>query len=376
MVRFIGIRLLPLVFVAAALYPVVARQEQLSRIRRRLDGLLPAGAIQSSQSSESGKSELNDAPPGACSPLPDPALLVRVAEWGPWLAGWQTVAGCGAGSATGGGAGVKWIGRGATGGLFNVQCQASYTRIRSVGKQEHHTFVNTLVSREISEKWLFGANVPFVYKYLENYYIADAFNPGAATDVSNGGLGDVSLQVSRRLGPINATTLTALMGLPTGTYSATYRMSPLHQHQQLGFGKLTGSLLLDHTMDEIWGVIVVGGLAGWRGGENSLNNYRAPSATGYAYTGYYLGRFVPAAGLALTAFKGHDRDQTIEENSGLFSAAANVSVEWSTDYLALLLGASLPYQYDGIRKDANGAPRSPWGWGSWMVAFGLAMSPF
>ncbi|MES1205500.1 MAG: hypothetical protein ABUS79_06145 [Pseudomonadota bacterium] len=302
---------------------------------------------------------------------------MRVDDLSPLLAGWQTVAGCGAGSATGSGAGVKWIGRGVTGGLFNVQCQAAYTRIRSAEKLEHHTFVNTMVTRDLGRKWIVGANVPFVYKYLEDYYYPNPLDPSVpAIDVSNGGLGDVSVLLSRRLGRINATTVTATVGIPTGTYKAQYQMKPLHQHQQLGFGKVTLALSADHTLDQIWGLVVVGGLASWRGGQNSLDSYRVPSATGYVYTGYYLGPFVPTVGLALTGFKGHDRDQTLQENSGLFTAAGNVSVEWSTDYFAMLLGASLPYQYDGITKDADGAPRSPWGFGAWMVALGVATSPF
>src|SRR2546430_1184312 len=37
------------------------------------------------------------------------------------LASWQSVGGCGAGAASGGGVGVKWIGHSVSGGLFNVQ---------------------------------------------------------------------------------------------------------------------------------------------------------------------------------------------------------------------------------------------------------------
>src|SRR5687768_13456436 len=45
------------------------------------------------------------------------------------LASWQSVGGCGAGSTSGAGAGVKWIGRNVTGGLFNAQCQTSYAKL-------------------------------------------------------------------------------------------------------------------------------------------------------------------------------------------------------------------------------------------------------
>ena len=290
-------------------------------------------------------------------------------EIGPWLSSWQTVGGCGAGSATGAGAGVKWIGRGVRGGLFNITEQATYTRINTNGKIEHHSVFSTLLTRDIGEKWLVGVSVPFVYKYLNDPYDLDI-------DISNGGVGDISVQATRRFGAINDTIVTAALGIPTGTYDAQYRLQYLRGYQQLGFGKVTGSLLVDHIFDQVWGVAVVGGLASWRGGQNRLDNYRSPSGTGYGYVGYFLGPFVPAVGLALTGFPAHDRDLTQPERTGLFSAAGSASVEWSNDYVAVLLSAVLPYQYDGFYKDANGNPRSPWGFGSWMVGLGVAVSPF
>src|SRR6202008_418693 len=46
----------------------------------------------------------------------------------PELASWQTVGGCGAGASSGTGAGVKWVGRNVSGGLFHVECQANYVK--------------------------------------------------------------------------------------------------------------------------------------------------------------------------------------------------------------------------------------------------------
>ena len=164
--------------------------------------------------------------------------------------------------------------------------------------------------------------------------------------------------------------------MPTGTWNTAYRNSPLRQHQQLGFGKLTGSLTVDHTMDQTWGLVVLGGVGSYRGGENKLGNYRAPSGTAYSYAGFYLGPFVPTLGLAATAFNGHDRDRTEEENSALFLVAANASLEWSTDWIAILVGASLPYQYDGVYKNSEGFPKSPWRWGQWVFGMGVTVAPF
>jgi hypothetical protein len=135
--------------------------------------------------------------------------------------------------------------------------------------------------------------------------------------------------------------------------------------------------MYDRVIDNIWGPTVVGGVASWRGGENDLGNYRAPSLTGYWYSGYLAGPFCPSVGLTFTRFKEHDRDrQTGEQISPIYSAAAQVAIEWATDSVAVILGGVLPYQYDDVPTDANGSPRSTWGWGPWFVGLGVAVSPF
>jgi hypothetical protein len=284
------------------------------------------------------------------------------------LTSWQSVGGCGAGAASGGGVGVKWIGRSVSGGLFSVQSQGNYTRIHST-YVEDQLFLNNLITRDVSERWQLGVSVPVVYKYLRDPY-------GLNIDLSNSGLGDVNLQSMWRLGAVNNTLLTASVGLPTGKYNQRYKNAPLRAHSQLGFGRFTGALTLDHIDDEIWGLFVTGASATWRGGENSLSNYRAPSGSAYMFTGWFLGPLVPALGVSVTGFTGHDRDQGQDENSALFQAAPTVSLEWASPYVAILAGASFPYQYNGVLKDSNGKPVSPWGWADWTVSLGLSFAPF
>jgi hypothetical protein len=287
------------------------------------------------------------------------------------LASWQTVGGCGASAATGAGVGVKWIGRNVHGGLFNVQTLGSYTPPipSDVKKVDHQFFLSTLITRDLDDAWNLGVNIPLVYKYMRDPYSLNV-------DLSNGGLGDVFVQLTRKFGTIHDTIVTAAVGLPTGKYDQQYKMSYLRQHQQLGFGRVAGSLLIDHNIDEIWGMINTGITGSWRGGENKLGNYRAASASTYAFAGYFLGPLVPSLGVAVTGFAGHDRDRTEPENSGLVVFAPTASLEWSTDWVALLVGGSLPYQYDGVRHTAEGAPRNPWGFGAWSVTLGMSFSPF
>jgi hypothetical protein len=304
---------------------------------------------------------------------PDPALVVRVEETSGLVTSWQTVGGCGAGSGGGSSVGLKWIGRNVTGGLFNVQEQVSYTKLGDPGYPEYNLFFNTLISADIGQKWNVGVNLPLVYKYLVD-------PKGTGVDYSNSGLGDINLLATLKLGRIKSWSLTGILGIPTGVHDAHYNPTGipiyLNQSEQIGFGEWTGSLILDHTLDQMWGLIVLGGAAAWRGGKNNLDSYRAPSGTVYGYAGYFLGPLVPAFGLSLTGFTGHDTDQNDEQTTPLVSMAANLSLEWSSNWIALLIAASFPYGYDGITQYDNGNPRSAWRFLPWTVSLGIAVAPF
>jgi hypothetical protein len=248
-----------------------------------------------------------------------------------------------------------------TGGALHAEFQADYVNL-----DYGYNFVATaLISRDLTPTWNVGIIVPYIYKFIRDPY-------GLGINLGNQGLGDMSLIVTARLGRINDWSAILLVGGPTGVYNANFRNAILPQDQQLGFGEPTASAILDHTIDKDWGLMVFGGSASWRGGRNELQSYRAPSASLYGYAGYTLGPFVPAIGLSATGFTGHDEDQLALQATPLFSVAGNVSVEWSTDYVAVLAGASLPYGYIG---SISGAPAT-WGIGAWLVGVGVAVAPF
>jgi hypothetical protein len=356
-------RLLAFALIGAAFYPTLARRAESARLTERL-ARLPVGT--------------SDGGDRAAAPLIgfDPALLVRVEELDGLVASWQTIGGCGAGAGSASSAGLKWVGRNVTGGLFNVQEQVSYSNIGSPSYPEHNFFVNTFINTDVTEKWNLGVIIPLVYKYLDDPLHLAPDVP--AVNYSNGGLGDMSLLLTRRLGRINATSLTGIIGFPTGVWDATYTPGGtyLNQNAQLGYGKPTGAIVLDQTLDQVWGVVVVGGVAAYRGGENKLNSYRAPTASLYGYTGYFLGPLVPSFGLVLSGYKGHDVDRNSEQTTPLVSLAAQAGIEWSCDWLALMVAGTLPYKYDGIPLDESGQPRSQWGFMPWTVSFGVSTAPF
>ncbi|MDF3068668.1 MAG: hypothetical protein K0R38_4269 [Polyangiaceae bacterium] len=297
----------------------------------------------------------------------DTALSLRVERLDGLVASWQTIGGCGAGTSTSSGGGLKWIGHSVSGGLFNLQSQASYSHL----DDGYIVTFNTQISREVTERWVLGVSAPFLYKYYRDY-------KALPVDVSNAGVGDTSAFISRRFGEIKATAVTLTVGLPTGTHKAAYKNDYLSQEKQLGIGKVTGTLSLDHTMDEQWGVIVLGGAAGYRGGQNELGNYRAPFANAYGYVGYFTGPFVPSLGLTLQRFFGVDRDRGLEQQMRLMMLTAQAAIEWSTDTLAVLGGVSVPFGWEAGAPAPGGAvatAQQP-GFQPWTVGVGLTLSPF
>jgi hypothetical protein len=298
----------------------------------------------------------------------DGTLSLRVSKLEGLLASWETIGGCGAGTSNGAGGGIKWIGRSVTGGLFQLQSLATYTHLSN----GYNLSFNTQVSRDLGEKWNVGLSVPLLYKYYRDIY-------GLPVDISNSGFGDVGGFLTRRFGEINDTSLTLLVAAPTGVHDATFRTILLTQEKQLGLGRVNGSLTLDHTIDKTWGLIVLGGTFGYRGGKNELGSYRAPLAAVYGYTGYFSGRWVPSLGLSLSHFFGVDRDRGLDQQVQLWAVTGTLALEWANDSVAILGGVSLPLGW-ATRGAVDGAVNTNSNTGAglqpWTVGIGFTISPF
>lgn len=308
-------------------------------------------------------------PSGSLGEL-DHALSLRVARLQGLLSSWETIGGCGAGTSTGAGGGIKWIGRSVSGGLFQLQSLATYTHL----SDGYNLSFNTQVSRDLGEKWSVGVSVPLLYKYYHEYYSDVATG---TVDISNAGVGDVAGFLTRRFGEINDTTLTVLIAAPTGANDAKFRTIPLTQEKQLGLGRVNGSVTLDHTLDKTWGLIVLGGSFGYRGGQNEFGNYRAPAAAVYGYTGYFAGSWVPSLGLSLSHFFGADRDRGLDQEVQLWAVTWTLALEWANDDVAILGGISLPLGWDkrGV-VDGAASGTADAGLQPWTAGIGVTLSPF
>jgi hypothetical protein len=306
-------------------------------------------------------------------PLPDAGLSLRLQRLRGLLASWETIGGCGAGGANG--TGVKWIGHNTTGGMFQLMVLNNFIFIPQSlkpgqGAGGFNYILNTQVSRDLTDKWNVGLSIPYIYKYYNN--------PFMTGPVSNAGLGDISALITRRLGAINATTVTGIVGLPTGTYEAAYMGSQLTPDEQLGFGRVTGTLQLEQTLDQDWGLVLLGAAANYRGGKNDAHNYRAPSGSLYGYAGYFLGPLVPALGLNFTGFTEQDTRGDFGETlaAPVATGAVHASVEWSNPYIAILAGVYVPIALRGEDWHTSGTAGGNRLLQPWTAALGVSVSPF
>jgi hypothetical protein len=327
--------------IAVAFCPAIERRLAERRLGSAVDGM-------------SARWSAMGPPPRCPGPIGTALALPALDRPGATLASWQSVGGCGVGASNGAGAGgVRWVGRSVNGGLFDVQCQSNYLS----RKDGYDLSLSTQVTRDIGRKWRFGVLTPYIYRFLRDPY-------GLGFDVSNKGPGDVNVLLTRKLGPINATSATLFLGLPTGAAGARVKNQLLVQDKQLGLGKPTGTLSMEHNIDELWGLVVFGGALSYRGGENEFRNARPPSAAVYGYSGYLVGPFVPALGMSLSGQAARDRNVGTDQATPLLNVSFNGSVEWSNEWVAVLAGFSVPYEL----KSFHSQP--------WSFSLGVSVSPF
>src|ERR1041385_3459250 len=106
-----GSWLLACAFAACAAYPAITRSLEAHRAARAVEAARGKHATQSRKASR------------------ETELSLRVERLDGLVASWQTIGGCGAGTSTSSGGGLKWIGHSVTGGLFNLQTQSSYSHL-------------------------------------------------------------------------------------------------------------------------------------------------------------------------------------------------------------------------------------------------------
>lgn len=276
-----------------------------------------------------------------CAGLADPPLW-RTQPVAPVLASWGNIGGCGVGGASSATGGVKWVGRGVSGGLVDVQCTTTQTLMLRNGYQ---STVNLRLATGYFDKWVFAAQAPF----RVNVQDVDVY--GTAKTALLPGWGDAGVEVTRKLGMANNSSLTLSLNFPTGSSDAVRQGVVLPQQMQLGAGTLTGGLTFEHTQDKDWGLLIFGTSIAYGGWENSSGDLRGSSASAYLYSGFILGPFVPSLGLAYTTKFTGDRERYVRlPDQPMVFLTPSIGLEWTTDMLGLLLAFSAPLSLTGVES--------------------------
>jgi hypothetical protein len=176
-------------------------------------------------------------------------------------AAWSAIGGCGAGGGGGSAGAGKWIGRGATGGLYDIQVLQN----RTVGEDYTYDQTGIDLSTKIFETYTIGLSTSWKSNVFEiDPYKTGSDFTGTKTEVV-GGFGDLGLSVSRNFGEMNQHSATTSLSLPTGrydikrTFSNADGFSPWMPPQvQPGSGHYSLGITGETTVDRDWGLYVLG----------------------------------------------------------------------------------------------------------------------
>ncbi|MBD3419844.1 MAG: hypothetical protein GF398_06990 [Chitinivibrionales bacterium] len=123
---------------------------------------------------------------------------------------WASIGGCGAGGSGGGGGGAKWVGKGVSGGLVDLQVMYAY----SMGQNFFNNTITPRFSTKIAWKHSVGVSIPVTSKIGE-------VQPESIFDEKyaiTGGMGDIALDYSYALGMEGQYSIGLNLTLPTGQY--------------------------------------------------------------------------------------------------------------------------------------------------------------
>jgi hypothetical protein len=198
------------------------------------------------------------------------------------LVPWKNIGGCGAGGSGGlGGGNIKWIGRGVSGGLLDVQ---SITSVE-IGQTRR----NFASMQRLSFKPTFSSSIALSIPVLsKTAQFQPQTNLPSRTEVT-GGVGDLLLDFSRTFGSIGQYAFMATLTLPTGQYDIKRGEETNQQYLsnilQLGGGVYAASLGLSYSRDFDRGILIADFLATHPFVINvsGTNNFNDEASGGWGY---------------------------------------------------------------------------------------------
>ena len=278
----------------AVLSPLVRRSLERSSRLARVEALVARAASEEGPVRSGGSRE---------------ELLLRLDPLDAELTSWASIGGCGV--TGGGGGGVRWIGRRSGGAPVEFELLDTL----SSGEDLTSNSLTLKVTGDVPGRLNLGLSVPYVWN---NRYDSDF--PGGKT-IKLDGPGDVSLLVTRQFGLEGNTSATVTVGLPTGEYDHIVEgwYSPPYD-AQLGIGKPTLGVTVEHNLNRDWGPVILGGGYNYNGGWNDVEpnpSFRGDTLQAYCYVGYRTEMFVHSVGANLSYSLQNDVDRGNEAEGQL-----------------------------------------------------------
>lgn len=191
-------------------------------------------------------------------------IMSKATSDDPRDAAWNAIGGCGAGGGAGSAGAGKWIGRGATGGRYDLQVMQN----RTLGGDYVYDATALDISTKIFEAYTIGLSGSWKANTFEIDRYKTGSDPyGTKTEVV-GGFGDLGLSVSRNFGDMNQHMVGLSMGLPTGRHDIKRMFDNtdpsdglpwMPPQVQPGSGHYTLGLSAETTIDRDWGLYILGG---------------------------------------------------------------------------------------------------------------------
>ena len=329
----------------------------------------------------------------------------------PPLTPWESIGGCGAGGSGGvnGGDGIKWMGVGVSGGLLDVEVLPKY----HIEKDFNSFSIAPRFSFKPTWTTTAGITIPVSLKTGEVQYLSNQ----SSQDRTTGGLGDISIDVSKKIGMSGEYSLSLSMSLPTGQYDikrgSDRDATILPARLQNGTGLYNAALEINRTIDVEKGFLLIDAIYNYpfnmkpfskknemldkyyssykdqtgnprfyyRGkpyGENDLGAYTPPSisfASYYAYKG--IENYVHSWGMTFSAPLGVAwinsekpglYDPKPDPDHAAWNAAFIYGIEFTKPKFPLFMAVSLPIH---DRTNSPGTdiydpkPMGKWDWPDW-----------
>ncbi|NET23758.1 MAG: hypothetical protein F6K07_32690, partial [Okeania sp. SIO1H5] len=130
------------------------------------------------------------------------------------FASWKNIGGCGAGGGAGSAGAGKWIGRGASGGLYDVEALSNTT----LGGDYNYGSVGLNITTKIGNATTFGTSLSWKSNTFEISEFATSDDDYGTELHQTGGMADLGFSLTQNFGPINQYMLSLSTSLPTGQH--------------------------------------------------------------------------------------------------------------------------------------------------------------